>query len=156
MDYNGILEYQADRYPYLFIDAVTGISPLEKGEGYKNLTMNEWFFPVHFPGDPCMPGYLQAEALTQLCALTVLTVPENKGKRVLLLSADNLRLYRKVRPGDRLDMEAELLSYKRGIANGRGKAYVRGKIACSVNMSFTLADDAERRMYTPKTERGQS
>ena len=97
LDYNQILEYQADRYPYLFFDKVIEIEPGKRSVGVKNLTQNEWFFPVHFPGDPCMPGFLQAEALTQVCALTILTLEGNKGKQVLLLSCDNLRLIKKER-----------------------------------------------------------
>ena len=73
LDYNQILEYQADRYPYLFFDRIDEVIPGQRCKGYKNLTHNEWFFPIHFPGDPCMPGFLQAEALTQVCALCILT-----------------------------------------------------------------------------------
>lgn len=88
LDYNQILEYQADRYPYLFFDRIDEVIPGQRCKGYKNLTHNEWFFPIHFPGDPCMPGFLQAEALTQVCALCILTLEGNKGKQVLLLSCD--------------------------------------------------------------------
>ena len=34
--------------------------------GYKNFTNNEWFFPIHFPGHPNVPGALQLEALAQM------------------------------------------------------------------------------------------
>ena len=81
------------------------MEPGVKCIGVKNLTQNERFFPVHFPGDPCMPGFLQAEALTQVCALTILTMEGNKGKQVLLLSCDKLRLFQKVRPGDVMILE---------------------------------------------------
>ena len=54
LDYNQIIEYQADRYPYLFFDRVDELVPGSYCVGYKNLTMNEWFFPIHFVNDPCM------------------------------------------------------------------------------------------------------
>jgi 3-hydroxyacyl-[acyl-carrier-protein] dehydratase len=150
LDYNKILLYQVDRYPYLFIDKVELVIPGILSVGYKNLTMNEWFFPIHWPGDPCMPGFLQAEALTQMCALTIQTLEGNKGKVVLLLSANNLKLYRKVRPGDKLELRTELLSYRRGVAKGRGAAYVDGKIVSSLEMVFTIAESEERRSLIPK------
>lgn len=150
LDYNQILEYQADRYPYLFFDKVKEIIPGEKCVGIKNLTQNEWFFPVHFPGDPCMPGYLQAEALTQVCALTILTLQGNKGKQVLLLSCDKLRLFQKVRPGDVMVLDTELLSYRHGIARGKGIATVDGKKVCSCEFTFTLSDSEERKSLTPQ------
>jgi len=46
---------------------------------------------VHFPGDPSMPGALQIEAMVQLGALMVTTLPGNKGKVVYLTSANNLK-----------------------------------------------------------------
>lgn len=150
LDFNQVLEYQADRYPYLFFDKVTDLEPSVKCIGVKNLTQNEWFFPVHFPGDPCMPGFLQAEALTQVCALTILTMEGNKGKQVLLLSCDKLRLFQKVRPGDVMILETELISYRHGIAKGKGRATVDGKLVCSCEMTFTLSDSEERKSLTPK------
>lgn len=150
LDFNQVLEYQADRYPYLFFDKVTDLEPGVKCTGVKNLTQNEWYFPVHFPGDPCMPGFLQAEALTQVCALTILTMEGNKGKQVLLLSCDKLRLFQKVRPGDVMILETELISYRHGIAKGKGRATVDGKLVCSCEMTFTLSDSEERKALTPE------
>jgi 3-hydroxyacyl-[acyl-carrier-protein] dehydratase len=150
LNYNAILEYQALRYPYLFIDKVEFVIPGVLAVGYKNVSMNEWFFPIHWPGDPCMPGFLQAEAITQMCALTIQTLESNKGKVILLLSANNLKLYRKVRPGDILELRTELVSYRRGIAKGKGAAYVNNKIVSSLEMVFTIADSEERRILIPK------
>ena len=51
-----LLDYQPNRYPFLMIDYVTDVMPGSYARGYKNLTMNEWYFPKHFPGHPNMPG----------------------------------------------------------------------------------------------------
>ncbi len=150
LDYNDIIRIQVNRTPYLMIDKATSVIPSKKAYGYKNLSFNEWFFPVHFPGDPCMPGYLQAEALTQMFALTLLTLEGNEGKIALLLYCDKLKLYQKVRPGDRLDLETELISYRHGLAKGNGKAYVDGKLVCSCEMVITLSDSEERKVLTPR------
>ena len=82
LDKNGILEYQKNRDPYLFIDKATKIVPGKSADGEKYLHEDEWFFKVHWPEDPNMPGMLQVEALVQLSALSVLTLPNNKGKIV--------------------------------------------------------------------------
>jgi 3-hydroxyacyl-[acyl-carrier-protein] dehydratase len=150
LDYNGIMELSPVRYPYLFIDRVERLIPGKLAIGYKNLSINEWFFPIHFSGDPLMPGFLQAEALTQMGALTIQSLEGNKGKIVYLSGANNLRLYKKVRPGDKLEMHAELLSYKRGIGQGIGKAYVDNKLVSSVEMILTLAGT----LPVPKFESG--
>ena len=102
LDIKGILEYQQNRYPYLLVDIVEEVIPGVSAKGYKNLSINDWFFDCHFPGDPNMPGMLQIEAMVQLSALTILTLDGNKGKVAYLSSASNLKWFRKVVPGDRL------------------------------------------------------
>ena len=91
LDLNGILEYQQNRYPYLLIDIAEEVIPGKSARGYKNLTTDDWWVEVHFPGDPNMPGAMQMEAMVQLGALMVTTLPVNKGK-VVYLSSANLKL----------------------------------------------------------------
>ena len=112
LDIKGIHEYQQNRYPYLLVDVAEEVVPGVSAKGYKNLSINDWFFDCHFPEDPNMPGMLQIEAMVQLCALTILTLDGNKGKVAYLSSASNLKWSRKVVPGDRLDMDTKLVSFK--------------------------------------------
>ena len=79
LNLKGIHEYQRNRHPYLMIDFVEEVIPGESAKGYKDLKKDEWFFKVHWEGDPNMPGMLQIEALVQLCALSILTLDGNKG-----------------------------------------------------------------------------
>ena len=95
LDLKGILEYQQNREPYLLIDYATEIYPGKSAKGYKDLTKDEWFFKVHWPQDPNMPGMLQIEALVQMSALSILTLPGNKGKTMYLTSAHNLKFIKK-------------------------------------------------------------
>ena len=67
---------------------------------------------MHWPKDPNMPGMLQIEALVQMAALTILTMPDNKGKVVYLVSADNLKFKKKIIPGDRLKLRQSLFHGK--------------------------------------------
>ncbi|HCZ10343.1 MAG TPA: beta-hydroxyacyl-ACP dehydratase, partial [Flavobacteriaceae bacterium] len=55
-----------------------------------------WFFKVHWPSDPNMPGMLQIESLVQMAALSILTIPGNKGKVMYLVSANKLKFIRKI------------------------------------------------------------
>ena len=68
-----ILEYQKNRPPYLMIDCADEVIPGKLAKGYKDLKDDEWFFKVHWPNDPNMPGMLQVEALIQMCALSILS-----------------------------------------------------------------------------------
>ena len=86
-----LLDYQPNRYPFLMIDYVSKFEPGKMANGYKNFTNNEWFFPIHFPGHPNVPGALQLEALAQMLTVAITTLPGNKGKTMYLTSANNLR-----------------------------------------------------------------
>ena len=66
LDIKGLHEYQQNRYPYLLIEYAEEIVPGKSARGYKDLTIDDWWFDVHFPGDPNMPGALQMEAMVQL------------------------------------------------------------------------------------------
>ena len=134
-----ICEYQQNRDPYLMIDYVEEVVPGKFANGYKDLK-EDWFFKVHWPKDPNMPGMLQIEALVQMAALTILTMPENKGKVVYLVSADNLKFKKKIIPGDRLKIETKLISWKRGMGNCTGKGTVNGEVACSADFNLILPD----------------
>ena len=57
----GILPH---RYPFLLVDRVVEKSP-DKIVALKNVTVNEPFFPGHFPHYHVMPGVLVVEAMAQ-------------------------------------------------------------------------------------------
>ena len=114
LDIHGIHEYQQNRHPYLLIDYAEEIIPGKSARGYKDLSLDDWWFDVHFPDDPNMPGALQMEAMVQLGALMVTTLPANKGE-IVYLTSDKLKLIRKVIPCDRFNIETKLKSWKRGM-----------------------------------------
>ncbi len=65
MDIKEILQYLPHRYPFLLVDRMLEIEPGVRARGLKNVTMNEPFFPGHFPHHPVMPGVLIIEAMAQ-------------------------------------------------------------------------------------------
>ena len=138
LDRAGIQEFQQNRDPYLMVDYADRIIPGVSATGYKDLRKDEWFFKVHWPGDPNMPGMLQIEALVQMGALSVLTLQGNKGKLVYLVDVEKAKFLRKVVPGDRLSIETELISFKRGVGRCFGKGLVEDRPACSAEFKFLL------------------
>ena len=111
-DIRQIMDMIPHRYPFLLIDRITECVPMEYAKGYKNVTINEEFFNGHFPGNPIMPGVLQVEALAQMGAGILMTLPEYKGKLCVFTGIDKLKFRNIVRPGDRIDMEVYLTKIK--------------------------------------------
>jgi 3-hydroxyacyl-[acyl-carrier-protein] dehydratase len=138
LDRDEIQEYQQNRDPYLLIDYASEVFPGVSSVGYKDLRNDEWFFKVHWPGDPNMPGMLQVEALTQMGALSVLTLPGNKGKLVYLVEVEKAKFVKKIVPGDRLSIETEIASFNRGIGKCFGKGLVEDSLACSAEFRFIM------------------
>ena len=129
------------------IDYVDEVSPGKYAQGYKNLTMNEWFFPVHFPDGPNMPGALQLEALAQMLTVAITTLPGLKGKVTHALS-HTVRFKKEVLPGEKFEIHTEVISWRRGICEGKGVAYTNGEIACEADMLITIPEILEE--YLPK------
>lgn len=137
-DIQGIMELIPHRYPFLLVDKITECVPGKYSKGYKNLTMNEGFFQGHFPDNPIMPGVLQLEAMAQCSAPILLTLDKFKGKLALFASMENVRFRSIVRPGDRFDMELELIKLKGPIGKCHAVGYVDGKVVVEADMTVAM------------------
>ena len=129
------------------IDVVEWVVPGKSAKGYKNLTMNEWYFPVHFSGRPNMPGVLQLEALAQMLTVAVTTQAGLKGY-ITIVSSYTVRFRKEVIPGDRLDIETEVVSWSRGICRGKGVGRTNGEVACEAEMTITIPEILQK--YLPR------
>ena len=134
-DINHIEKLLPHRYPMLLIDKIIEISD-HHVVGVKNVTLNEWFFQGHFPGNPIMPGVMQIEAMAQtggILALNSVTNPQDYW--TYFLKIENVRFKQKVIPGDQLIFKLELVSpIRRGICHMRGEAYVGDKVVTEAEM----------------------
>ena len=133
-----IIKIQKNRDPYLLIDYATKVVPGKSVEGYKILKKNEWFFKVHWPGDPNMPGMLQVEAMVQMSSLIIFTLPNISGKTLYLADCNNIKFFKKIVPGDKLKIVSKLISNSRGLYKFESEGYVRKKIACKANFTLIL------------------
>lgn len=126
-----IQECIKNRYPFLFLDKVVEVEPGKWAKGYKNFTNNEHFFNGHFQDNPNVPGAIQLEVMLEIFIMSFLTLHEYKGMETADSTVKTLKFIKKIVPGDRLDVEATLVSFRRGVAIGRVEGYVNGELACS-------------------------
>ena len=138
LDINDIQKIIPHRYPFLLVDCVEEMEPGVRAVGYKNVTMNEPFFQGHFPQQPVMPGVLIIEALAQVGAIAVLSLPENKGKIAYFGAVDKCRFKGKVIPGDRLCLETRIIRKKGPMGIGEATASVGGKIVARAELTFMI------------------
>lgn len=133
-----IMDIIPHRYPFLLIDRASVAKDCRSASGYKNVTINEYFFQGHFPEMPVMPGVLIIEALAQVGALALLSQDEMKGKLAFFAGINSARFKKKVMPGDRLDLSCEIIKQKGPIGIGKAVAKVDGKIACQAELMFAI------------------
>jgi len=133
-----IIKIQKNRDPYLLIDYATKVIPGKSVEGYKILKKKEWFFKVHWPRDPNMPGMLQVEAMIQMSSLIVFTLPNMSNKTLYLVNCNNLKFFKKIIPGDKLKIVSKLISNNRGLYKFESEGFVKQKIACKATFTLVL------------------
>ncbi|WP_349769068.1 3-hydroxyacyl-ACP dehydratase FabZ [Zoogloea sp.] len=132
IDINEIKKYIPHRYPFLLVDRILELEEGKRVVGLKNVTVNEPFFPGHFPHSPVMPGVLIIEALAQAAAVLAFktegTLPD-ENSMVYFASVDKVRFKRPVVPGDQLILEAEIVRTIRNIWKFKAIARVDGEVA---------------------------
>jgi len=110
MDFDEILRSLPHAFPFRMIDRILDIEKGKKAIALKNVSMNEPYFLGHFPKKPVLPGVLILEAMAQTGGLAFESSFEKGEEGVpVLASIEEFRLKRRVIPGDRLIIEAEVL-----------------------------------------------
>lgn len=141
MDIHEILEHLPHRYPILLVDRVLDVVPGERIVALKNVSVNEPFFPGHYPHHPVMPGVLIVEALAQAAAIlsfkTMGGKPDDKSV-YYFVGIDGARFKRPVSPGDQLILEVSIQANKRGLWKFAAQAKVEDQIAAEAELMCTV------------------
>jgi 3-hydroxyacyl-[acyl-carrier-protein] dehydratase len=148
IDIKGIIRHQRNKYPVLLIDKIIDLVPGKSATGIKCFTYNEWFFPGHFDDDPNVPGTIQIESMAQTLLMTFQCLTEYQGMKANASMYRRVNFKRRIVPGDVLIMDAELKSFKRGVAIGHVKGKVAEYDACSAEFVIVIPDILNQ--YAPK------
>lgn len=129
-----ILKILPHRFPFLLVDRVEELIKPDSGSrvgrkirAIKNVTINEPFFPGHFPHRPVMPGVLQIEAMAQVAAIACAEADGPK-MDVAIAGINDARFRRPVVPGDTLEMTAEVLKDRSQILIVKCEARVNDQV----------------------------
>lgn len=143
MNINEVMQYLPHRYPFLLIDRVVEIEMGKSITAIKNVSINEPFFPGHFPNSPVMPGVMILEAMAQAAALlsfkTENYAPSEVGI-VYFAGIDGARFKKPVIPGDQLVIHIDIVRRVRGIWKYKARADVDGALVAEAELMATLRD----------------
>jgi len=135
-----LLDLLPHRYPFLLVDKIVEADE-KRFLVRKNVSFNEPHFQGHFPEKPVMPGVLIIEAMAQAAVASLKHhIKLGSGKLPYLAGVDETRFLRPVVPGDVLEIEGELLFFRRGLAKARVEARVDGELAAKGVVTFVVKD----------------
>lgn len=150
-DVQKIREILPHRYPLLLVDRIVSISPNEKIEAYKNVTINEEVFNGHFPTQPIYPGVYIIEGMAQAGGVLAFVSmfgeeAQNTGDKIVyFMSIDKAKFRNPVTPGDKLVYKLEVIKHKGGIWVLQGYAYVEDKLVAEAELKAMVVDNTEKK-----------
>ncbi len=141
MDIHEILDHLPHRYPFVMIDRVISMELGKEIIALKNVSINEPFFPGHFPHHPVMPGVLIVEAMAQAAAILSF---KTMGKKptddsvYYFAGIDSARFKKPVSPGDQIILNVKIDRILKGIWKYSGIATVDGVVVAEASMMCIL------------------
>lgn len=141
LDIKDIMKILPHRYPFLLVDRIVELEQGVRCVGIKNVSINEPFFPGHFPDHPVMPGVLIIEAMAQVAGIMAYLASDDvtRSKVTYFMSIDNAKFRKPVLPGDQLRIEVATTINRRGIWGVAGKAYVGDTLVTEADLKATFA-----------------
>lgn len=147
-----IMQFQRNRYPLLFVDCITELTPGKSAVAIKNFSYNEWFFPAHYEDEPVVPGFVTLESMAQTFIMTILTLPGLAGEKSNLISYESVSFFKKIVPSDGIRNEAELLSWSRGIGSGKVNSFLASTSEPVATCEIKVAISSILSSYSPGTK----
>lgn len=126
------------REPFLLVDSIESYEPGVSATGTLRVRDDMFWVAGHFPEYAVMPGVLIVEALAQVGAVALLSLPENQGKLAFFAGIDKVRFKRQVVPGDTITLSCAITKHRGPIGFGEATASVDGELACSGDLMFAI------------------
>lgn len=133
MNRNQIKQLLPHREPMLLVDEMTRDG--DTTHSRYTVRGDEWFLQGHFPGNPVVPGVVLCEIIAQGAALLV--QDQLKDHVPFFAGMNKVKFRNSARPGDTLEITAQVVRQTGPFVVFKGQACVGGKKA--VEGEFTIA-----------------
>lgn len=144
INYENIFDYAKDSIEYMFVDKAE-VVPGKEAWGTKMSSHQDWYYKMHFPGNPIMPGVFVMEMIMTTGSFIVYTMENKKDIQLLFDGCKSIKMYKSVRPGDILKAHVELKKYRLGVGYFVGEAYVDDKLVCKMEFTLIAPEDFPKR-----------
>jgi len=127
------------RFPMIMVDTVISLEPGKSIRTTKNVTGNEIQFLGHFPEHAVMPGTLIVEAIGQSASILFSKTTgtgTQPGEFLVLGSINEMRFLVPVIPGNRLEIEIQVLKFIEGFALVEAVATVDATVVAKGKLGF--------------------
>jgi 3-hydroxyacyl-[acyl-carrier-protein] dehydratase/UDP-3-O-[3-hydroxymyristoyl] N-acetylglucosamine deacetylase/3-hydroxyacyl-[acyl-carrier-protein] dehydratase len=136
--------------PFLFVDKVIEIKE-NKIFGFYQTSKDDYYFEGHFVDFKIMPGVLVVEAMAQLSTILLRKkIGENhKDYHFLAYDVKSVQFLKPIFPGDRIDMETEVLAIyslpnsETRIAKVKAQAFVKNELRVEARFSVAIVKKEE-------------
>lgn len=127
------------RPPFLLVDEIVS-QDASRIVCRKTFQPDEYFYQGHYPHFPVTPGVLLCEACMQAGAILLSghVTPDQRSVPVATRLSD-VRFKRMVRPGETIEIEAELTERLSEAFFLKGRVRCEGKLAVSLEFACTMA-----------------
>lgn len=120
---------------FRFVDCLTELAPGKSGAGEYTVRGDEAFLQGHFPGEPLFPGVLLVEAVAQLAGVIAqcdLNLPPMPGLKLTAVRA--AKILGTARPGEVIQLQAEVTGRMGNLVQARGTAHVAGVLVLQTDV----------------------
>jgi 3-hydroxyacyl-[acyl-carrier-protein] dehydratase len=140
------------RFPMIMVDRVTSLEPGKSIRTTKNVSANEIQFLGHFPEQPVMPGTLIVEAIGQAASILFSKSTGTgtaQGEFLVLGAINEMRFLIPVFPGDRMEIDVQVVKFVGDFALVEALVMVDGEIVARGKLGF-----ARRSLKSQPLKRG--
>jgi 3-hydroxyacyl-[acyl-carrier-protein] dehydratase len=139
MSFEEVRTQLKQRFPMIMVDTVVELIPERRIRTTKSVTGNEIQFLGHFPEHAIMPGTLIVEAFGQSASILfsrTTALGLEPGEFLVLGVINDMRFLSPVVPGDRMEMDVQVLKIAGDIVLVEGEVTVDGTVVARGRLGF--------------------